>query len=212
MELYTLVCRALLFVRSSVPAFTDVIPLKVLLPPNSSVPCPALVSAYGPAIVPPTPRVPAVTVTILWEPNVMLPVPRFRSELPANAKSPAHVCALFEPSVTAPPLVLSRSPALIVKRPDPKAPGLFTFRRPAASVVPPECAFAPFNVRVPDPICCNCPVPTIAAPKSTPWVIVSERLNASVALFVIVPAAEREPLTPPLPSCRTPDSIHVVPV
>ena len=65
---------------ASVPAVTDVLPVKVLLPVSASVPAPALVR---PKLPPPSPMAPP-TVRVLpivsrrLPPSVTAPVPRFR--------------------------------------------------------------------------------------------------------------------------------------
>jgi len=75
----------------------------------------------------------------------------------------------------------------------PVAPRAAAFRRVVVPLLPPEnvstsratpvAKFAPLRIRFPLPDLVNTPVPEIVALKSVPWVIVLDRLNASVALL-----------------------------
>src|SRR5882724_10887278 len=99
--------------------------------------------------------------------------------------------------------------ALFVTAPvpsEPVAPPPPMLRDPAEIVVVPEYVLAPVSVAVPPPIWVRAPVPVIAPPT----VIASERLNARVALLVMLPVIEPE--VPPLPICRVPAEMVVVPV
>ena len=132
---------------ASVPSATVSVPAIALAAVGLivSVPPPVLVSPAAELLIRPTVSVPAVTSTArapLVPPSVTVPVPMSRSWLPsavpANAKSPDHVWAGFEASVSREPVVLSSDPPAIVMPPVPRAAALPRLRRPALSVVPPE--------------------------------------------------------------------------
>ena len=69
------------------------------------------------------------------------------------------------------------------------------------------------RTRVPVPFCTTEPLPEMdVEEKFVPWVMVSERLKSNEPLFVMALDVDREPVVPPLPICRVPAEMVVVPV
>src|SRR5437762_3353461 len=81
-----------------------------------------------------------------------------------------------------------------------------TCRVPEDTLVIPEYVLFPVSTNVPEPDWVKEPEPETTPAK----VMESERLKASAALFVTLPAML--PVVPPLPTCRTPAEMVVPPV
>ena len=131
--------------------------------------------------------------------------------VPVKAKSALRVTGLVL-MVIAP--VVSSVPPLMVNVPVvPSAPALPTVIWPALRITPPVKVLAALSTKIPEPFWITLPEPLMAAVlKLVPWVTVSVRLKASVALLVIALLVESAPVVLPLPSCKVPALIRVAPV
>ena len=167
----------------SVPPDKDRPPEKELAPLNVKLPAPYFVTEYAPVIVPPTVNSFAIVVTALLVDSVTPPFPRFKLFAPKKTKLPPHTCELFLLLEIATPLVLSIAVLLPMVNnpvPPPSADALLMLRVPPDKETPPENAFAPERVSVPDPVFVKLNAPLI--------------IPATVKLFPVVARDILEPI------------------